>query len=460
MAAETLICLRCHASFVSSDSGASSSVICPTCANAPTDAVLPSGTQPQDTRSLQTSAEQATLTAPNHPPASFDLPFLAPPQAADELGRLGPYRVLGKLGAGGMGLVLSAEDILLQRRVALKVMLPQAATDSADVARFIREARAQAAVEHDHVASIHQVGEDRGIPFIAMPLLKGQTLASAIKANPRVPLREAVRIGREVAEGLAAAHERGLIHRDIKPANIWLEGEHRKVKILDFGLARPSGGNSVGGGGAAEVLTQKGAVLGTPGYMSPEQTKSKPLDGRTDLFSLGVVLYEMLAGQRPFHGDTPMELLVAAASEVPAPVAKLNPAVPPDLAALTMQLLAKNPDERPATARDTATALKAIEPHLSITRLAAPPDGGNGQPDPWASSDSPTLHMLAPPKRIANPWLIAGMLVLSLIVLGFFFDIFIYIKPRGSGEPDGSTNSGDTNAKSVAAPENAKYSSP
>ncbi|MCE9564253.1 MAG: serine/threonine protein kinase, partial [Planctomycetes bacterium] len=132
-----------------------------------------------------------------------------------------------------MGIVFRAEDPQLKRQIALKSMLPPYATSAADVARFLREARAQAAVEHDHVAAIHQVGEDRGVPFIAMPLLKGQPLSNALKLNPRVPIVEAVRIAREMAEGLAAAHECGLIHRDIKPANVWLEGKNRRVKILD-----------------------------------------------------------------------------------------------------------------------------------------------------------------------------------------------------------------------------------
>lgn len=180
--------------------------------------------------------DHTTLIGPSGPPSSHEFPFLAAPRQAEELGWLGPYRVLGVLGAGGMGMVFRGEDPQLKRQIALKVMHPQTATSPLDVARFLREARSQAAVEHEHVAAIHQVGEDRGVPFIAMPLLKGQSLASALKANPRVPISEAVRIAREMAQGLAAAHECGLIHRDIKPANVWLEGKDRRVKILDFGL--------------------------------------------------------------------------------------------------------------------------------------------------------------------------------------------------------------------------------
>lgn len=164
------------------------------------------------------------------------LDFLSPARSPDEMGWLGDYRVLDVIGAGGMGAVFEAEDIQLGRTVALKVMLPKLSRNPEAKARFLREARAQAAIEHDHVVAIHQVGESNGTPFIAMPLLRGETLAAAMRRG-RLPTADVLRIGREIAEGLAAAHEKKLIHRDIKPANIWLEGPRRRVKILDFGLA-------------------------------------------------------------------------------------------------------------------------------------------------------------------------------------------------------------------------------
>ncbi len=166
--------------------------------------------------------------------------FLAPAQAPDEIGRLGPYRVLKVLGAGGMGVVFRAEDPQLQRLVALKAMLPALASKDSARQRFLREARAAAGLKHDHIVTIHQVGEDRGAPFLAMEFLKGESLDDRIKDknNAPLPLSETLRIGREIAEGLEAAHEHGLIHRDIKPGNIWLEGRCARVKILDFGLAQ------------------------------------------------------------------------------------------------------------------------------------------------------------------------------------------------------------------------------
>ena len=229
--------------------------------------------------------------------------FLAPAQSPDELGRLGNYRVLRVLGTGGMGVVFEAEDVQLKRHVALKAMKPGGAVSASSRKRFLREAQAAAAVEHDHIVPVYQVGEDRGVPFIAMPLLRGQTLADRMgkfqvqgskfkvdspKSNhespksevqsPKsegaeaLPTFEVLRIGREIALGLAAAHRRGLIHRDIKPSNIWLEEETGRAKILDFGLARASDGG--------EQLTQAGATLGTPAYMSPEQASGDDADAQ------------------------------------------------------------------------------------------------------------------------------------------------------------------------------------
>jgi serine/threonine protein kinase len=229
-----------------------------------------------------------------------------------------------------MGAVFLAEDPELRRRLALKVMLPRFAADPVARVRFLREARAQAAVEHDHIVTIFQVGEANGIPYLTMPLLKGQTRSAALKTNPRPPVAEVLRVGREIAEGLAASHEAGLVHRDVKPSNVWLEGKRRRVKILDFGLARPSGPSDAtdpeGG-----PLTASGAVVGTPAYMSPEQGRGKQVDHRTDLFSLGVVLYQMATGTLPFRGADMFATLTALALDTPETPGALNPAVPPAL---------------------------------------------------------------------------------------------------------------------------------
>ncbi len=302
--------------------------------------------------------------------------YLTPPQGPGELGRLGPYRVLRLLGAGGMGLVCEAEDTQLQRPVALKVMRPELAVRAAARRRFVREGRAMAAVEHEHVVSVYQVGEERGVPFLAMPLLRGESLEARLRRDGKLPPAEAVRIGREAAEGLAAAHARGLVHRDIKPANLWLE-ESGRVKILDFGLARAAD--------RQDALTQTGNVLGTPQYMAPEQAAGDPTDGRCDLFSLGCVLYRMCTGRLPFPGRHVLAVLSALATHQPQAPRQLEPAVPRALSDLIVRLLARDPRQRPASATEVAAALQAIADGKEGGRA------GHGRRRSWAAAASAAL---------------------------------------------------------------------
>jgi serine/threonine protein kinase len=300
--------------------------------------------------------------------ASVDLTkVLAPPQAEDELGRLGQYRVLKVLGQGGMGMVLLAEDAHLLRPAALKIMLPKFAQDAEARQRFLREARAAAQLKHDHIVTIFQVGEEHGVPFIALEYLQGSPLDRHLKEKGELPLGEVIRIGRQIAEGLHAAHEHGLIHRDIKPANIWLEDRSagrgtkggkgsplpQRVKILDFGLARPERDDNA-------QLTQSGAIVGTPAFMSPEQARCEPVDLRSDLFSLGIVLYRLCTGRLPFGGASTFAVLTSVVADTPAAVRQLNPAVPVELEQLINRLLAKDRDARPGSALEVAEALDAL----------------------------------------------------------------------------------------------------
>jgi hypothetical protein len=300
-----------------------------------------------------------TVTLPRKAAIRHD--FLAPPQGPGEIGRLGGYRILKVLGGGGMGIVFLAEDLRLKRLVALKTMRPNVAESSAERQRFFREAQAAAAVKHDHVATIYQVGEEKGVPFLAMELLEGESLEERLKRQGRLPVAEVLRIGREIAEGLAAAHARGLIHRDVKPANVWLEGPSGRVKLLDFGLARPAADDL--------HLTQTGMVVGTPAYMAPEQARGEVVDERCDLFSLGVVLYRLATGALPFKGKDTLSFFAALATQQPPPARRINAAVPPALSALIERLLAKERERRPASAREVAQALHDI----AQTAPAAPP---------------------------------------------------------------------------------------
>jgi serine/threonine protein kinase len=277
-----------------------------------------------------------------------------PARGPHEPGQLGPYRLLKVLGRGGMGIVYLAEDTVLNRQVALKAMSPARAESQEARQRFLREARAAAALEHDHIVAIYQVGEDRGSPYLAMPLLKGESLEQRLQRCGPLATDEAIRIGREVALGLAAAHARGLVHRDIKPANLWLEADHHdRVKLLDFGLVCTAEDNA--------PLTRKGVLLGTPAYMAPEQARGEKVDARSDLFSLGCVLYDLLTGTPPFQASNVLGVLTALATATPKPLGELVPDVPPALADLIGQLLAKDPKDRPASAEAVLAALDRIE---------------------------------------------------------------------------------------------------
>ena len=291
------------------------------------------------------------------------LAALAPPRDAGELGWLGAYRVLDVLGAGGMGVVFRAEDSQLHREIALKTLRPELALAPENLARFLRKARATAALRHDHIVPIYQVSEERGVPFLAMPLLRGKTLEDRLGEEPRLRLGEILRIGREAAEGLAAAHGHGLVHRDVKPRNMWVEAPSGRVKLLDFGLVR-SAGEEPG-------VTRTGMIVGTPAYMSPEQAAGRPVDHRSDLFSLGCVLYRLATGRPPFQGSDPISTLVAVASAEPSPPCEVDPSVPPELSAFIMKLLEKDPANRPASARAVADVFASIEAAWSAPTAVA-----------------------------------------------------------------------------------------
>jgi serine/threonine protein kinase len=262
-----------------------------------------------------------------------------------------------------MGIVFRAQDVLLNRFVALKVMAPSAAAIPNNRARFFREARAAAAIQHDHIVAIYHVGEDQGVPYITMPLLRGESLAARLLREVKLPVREIIRIGRELAEGLAAAHEQGLIHRDIKPANIWLEEPGGRVKVLDFGLARVTG--------ETVELTYQGALVGTPSYMSPEQGRGERAEALSDLFSLGSVLYHMATGMPPFRGANAHDILTALATETPPPIVELDPTLPPDLSKVIAHLLARKPSDRP-----TAAAVAKMLREVSVEGPPAIPSAG------------------------------------------------------------------------------------
>jgi serine/threonine protein kinase len=291
--------------------------------------------------------------------------FLGPPVEPDEIGRLGAYRVLRFLGRGGMGTVFHAEDVALRRPVAIKVLKHELAERGDFLERFIREARTLAAIKHEHVVTVYQAGQEGKTAYLVMEFLEGQSLAERLNGAGPLRLPEILRLGREIATGLEVVHRHGLIHRDVKPANVWLEAPAGRVKLLDFGLARPVDDGS--------RMTQTGMIVGTPAFMSPEQARGQEVDGRSDLFSLGCVLYCLCTGEEPFQGRDTMGVLTALAVDDPRPIEELNPAIPKRLCKLVTEMLAKKPEERPPTAKEVLARLAAIEKALADTAHTTAP---------------------------------------------------------------------------------------
>ncbi len=285
-------------------------------------------------------------------PAADDeirLDFLDPPLKPDQLGRLGHYDVLEVIGRGGMGIVLKAFDQNLQRVVAVKVMSPYLAASASARRRFVREARAAAAIRNEHVIGIHAVEEAKGgLPYFVMEYIAGISLQQRLDHSGALELREVLRIGTQIARGLAAAHAEGLIHRDIKPANILLENGVERVKLTDFGLARAVDDAS---------LTQSGVVAGTPQYMSPEQARGESLDQRSDLFSLGSVLYALCTGRPPFRAGSTVAVLKRICDDTIRDLRAIDPSIPGSLVEIIERLHAKAPAERFQSAAEVADLL-------------------------------------------------------------------------------------------------------
>ncbi len=286
--------------------------------------------------------------------------------------RLGPYEIVAPLGAGGMGEVYRAKDTKLGREVALKVLPGDLLESEEGRARFEREARALAALNHPNIAAIYSFEEISGRHLLVQELLEGETLHGALAKGP-LPLRKALDIGLQVAEGLAAAHGKGIVHRDVKPENVFLTKDGH-AKLLDFGLARhdvtrhnPADTRSP----TLAAVSEKGVVLGTVAYMSPEQARGETVDFRSDQFSLGVVLYEMLTGKRPFVRDSAAETLTAIIREEPEPVTKLDPKLPALVGWIVQRCLSKDPEERYSSTKDLGKELQNVRTHLSEAVSAA-----------------------------------------------------------------------------------------
>ena len=277
--------------------------------------------------------------------------------------RLGSYQILSALGAGGMGEVYRAVDRKLGRDVALKVLPAAMASQPERLARFQREARAVAALNHPHIVTIHSVEESNGVHFITMELVEGHSLDRLIPDNG-LTLEKILQISSALADALAAAHEKGIVHRDLKPANVMVTPGGR-VKVLDFGLAKVAGDAARAEAQLSTAMqTREGVVMGTVPYMSPEQIAGRALDHRTDLFSLGVILYEMASGQRPFGGASSAELASAILRDTPRPLGQIRTDLPHAFGAFVARCLQKEPRQRVQTANEARDALAALRRQL------------------------------------------------------------------------------------------------
>ena len=320
--------------------------------------------------------------------------------------RLGPYEILAAIGAGGMGEVYRARDPRLGREVAIKVLPASFSADDDRLRRFEQEARAAGILNHPNITAVHDIGtnESDGSPYVVQELLEGETLR-AVLSGGRLSPRRAIDYSLQIVNGLAAAHGKGIVHRDLKPENIFVTNDGR-VKILDFGLAKlthleeQSQATNVP---TATAVTEPGVILGTLGYMSPEQVKGKPADARSDIFSFGAILYEMLSGRRAFRGDSAAETMSAILREDPPEISVTNQNVPPALDRIVRHCLEKSPDQRFHSAHDVAFNLEALS-------------------DPSASAAGARSALRGPPQRRAEGLVAAaGLALLALVAAGAWF---------------------------------------
>ncbi|MBC8116043.1 MAG: protein kinase, partial [Candidatus Saccharimonas sp.] len=291
----------------------------------------------------------------SHFATDFAVDFLEPSDDSEMLGRLGEYEICEVIGRGGMGVVLKGFQKELHRYVAVKVLAPHLASSGAARRRFAREAQATAAIVNPHVMAIHSVNANTKLPYLVMPFVACESLQQRLDQHGPLDVKDVLRIGMQAALGLAAAHAQGLVHRDVKPANILLETNVDRVMLTDFGLARAVDD---------ATLTRTGIIAGTPQYMSPEQANGDAVDHRSDLFSLGSVLYAMCTGRPPFRAETTFGVLRRIRETSPRPIREINADIPEWLERIVLKLLSKSPDDRIATATEVATLLEQCLAHV------------------------------------------------------------------------------------------------
>src|ERR687892_807369 len=289
----------------------------------------------------------------------------------------GRYRIVRKLGAGGMADVYLAEDQELGRRVAIKILNDRHAADDSFIERFRREAKNAAGLSHPNIVSIYDRGEAEGTYYIAMEFLDGRSLKELIVSRGPAPVNVAIEYARQILDALRFAHRNGIVHRDIKPHNVIVDAEGR-VKVTDFGIARAG----------TSQMTEVGSIIGTAQYLSPEQAKGAPVDQTSDLYSVGIVLYELLTGKVPFSGDSPVEIAMKHISAAPEPPSTLRADIPPDLDKIVLRALAKTPEQRYRNAEEMDRDLLRVAQGVAVSR---------------ETEEAATMVMRAPPTLVAPP---------------------------------------------------------
>jgi len=345
----------------------------------------------------------------------------------------GRYRILRRLGSGGMANVYLAEDEELGRRVAIKILNDRHASDDSFVERFRREAKNAAGLSHPNIVSIYDRGEAEGTYYIAMEYLEGRSLKDRIVAEGPLPIPAAIEATRQILHALGFAHRGGIVHRDVKPHNVLLaqDSAERRYKVTDFGISRTS----------ASQMTEAGSIVGTAQYLSPEQARGAPVDQRSDIYSVGIVLYELLTGQLPFTGETPLEIAMKHLSEIPKPPSALRPEISPDLDMVVLRALAKDPDERFDSAEDMDAELARVASGSAVTAETADAatavlaGAGIAESAPTMISRRPVVAPRPPQRQYREqeyydyeprrrrpfwPWLLTGLLLLGALVAGVY----------------------------------------
>lgn len=347
----------------------------------------------------------------HHFATDFAVDFLEPSDDPAALGRLGEYEIFEVLGRGGMGVVLKGFQKELHRHVAIKILSPHLATSGAARRRFAREAQATAAVVHHHVMAIHSVNPNAKLPYLVMPYVPCESLQERLDKQGPFDVKDVLRIGMQAALGLAAAHAQGLVHRDVKPANILLETNVDRVLLTDFGLARAVDD---------ATLTRTGIIAGTPQYMSPEQANGDAIDPRSDLFSLGSVLYAMCTGRPPFRAETTFGVLRRIRETSPRSLREINPDIPEWLERIVLKLLSKDASERIDSAQNVATLLEACLAHLQQPTTVPLPERIAGWTNP-SDHKAPGKSAFLVRHLSRTKWVAAALALIASVVIAAFW---------------------------------------